>query len=65
MRTLFFLLFIMSCTCNIFFKRHPYLILIGYRHVQDIKKYIQESKILQLPYIDFSDNDMRRALLLI
>lgn len=65
MRVLFFLLFIMNCTSNIFFKRHPYFILVGYRHAQDIKKYIQQSKILQLPYIDFSDDDMRRALLLI
>lgn len=65
MRLLFFLLFIMSCTSNIFFTRHPHFILVGHRHIQYIKKYIQQSKILQLAYIDFSDDDIRRALLLI
>jgi len=55
----------MSCTSNIHLNRHPYFVVFGYRNAQHIKKYIQQSKIVYNPHKNFTDDDMRRALLLL
>ena len=62
MRIFIFLLMIVLSTSDIFLKRHPYLVLFGYRNINNIKKYIQQSNILD--FTNFTDCDMRRALLL-
>ena len=43
----------------------PFQILLINRIMKiNMKKYIQNSNILKLPYTNFTDDDMRRALLL-